>query len=172
MVAGDIANISDGVVRLRDVSQADVDLLYVWRMEESSRLMFRHTEVVPIEFHRAIVERHLRGESADRWFIIEAAGKPAGTVSLYNFCEDGRVCEWGRFVIAPEARNLGYGRRALRLLMRYARAAGVERMKCDVLAGNAAALRLYRDLGFTKIEVHDCGGRTFLTMAADLDSGD
>lgn len=170
MLGRTLETISDGVVGLRDISSSDTELLYVWRMEESSRQMFRHTEVVTFESHQARVERHLRRESRDDWFVIEAAGKRVGTVSLYNFSEDGRVCEWGRFVIAPEARNLGYGKRALKLLLRHARAIGVKKLNCDVLAANRVALRLYRDLGFVETGVEDCAGRSFITMTTDLDS--
>jgi RimJ/RimL family protein N-acetyltransferase len=163
-------SMSDGVISFRDISPSDMALLYVWRMESGTRLMFRHTEVVPFEFHRARVERHMQGGRPDRWFIIEAAEKPVGTISLYNFSEDSKTCEWGRFIIAPEARNVGYGRRALKLLTRYAQSIGVKRLNCEVLESNRVALRLYRELGFFETGAQDCAGRTFLSMTADLDS--
>lgn len=170
MLEGGVEAIGDGVIRLRGVSPSDTELLYVWRMDESSRLMFRHTGFVSFDSHRAMVDRHLEWGLPDRWFVVEAADKRVGTVSLYNFSEDRRVCEWGRFIIAPEARNLGYGKRALKLLIRYAQGIGVKTLKCDVLAANGVALRLYRDLGFTETGAQECAGRTFLTLVVDLGS--
>jgi RimJ/RimL family protein N-acetyltransferase len=130
--------------------------------------MFRNAEIAAFESHQAMIQAHLDSDSADCWFLIEAAGVPVGTVALYNFSHDGRVCEWGRFTIAPEARNKGYGRRALKLLIGYARAIGVTRLMCDVLAINAIAVNLYRDLGFAEIGAYEHAGRSFLTMAANL----
>jgi RimJ/RimL family protein N-acetyltransferase len=170
MLEGSVETISDGVVGFRDISPSDMELLYVWRMEEDTRLMFRHTEVVPFEFHRARVERHLQGGQPDRWFIIEAAEKRVGTISLYNFSEDRKTCDWGRFIIAPESRNLGYGKRALKLLIGYSQSIGVKTLNCEVLESNGVALRLYRRLGFVETGAQDCAGRTFLSMAADLEA--
>jgi RimJ/RimL family protein N-acetyltransferase len=161
--------LSDGTMRLRDISQLDAELLYAWRMEESTRLMFRHTQVVALEFHRARIASYLDGAQPDRWFIIEVAQTRLGTISLYNFSEDRRTCEWGRFIIAPEARNLGFGRQALKLLIRYAQSIGISKLNCDVLDSNTIALHLYQDLGFTKIGARDFAGRNFLTLATDLD---
>ncbi len=170
MLTRDAQAISDGVVSLREISRSDAELLYAWRMDPGSRMMFRCTEVVPFDFHRSMIEQYLTTASPDRWFLAEADGRPVGTLSLYNFTERGRVCEWGRFVIAPEARCLGYGRRALKLLMSYARTSGVHRLKCEVLATNTVALHLYRDLGFTQTGRHEHDGRCFLAMMADLDA--
>lgn len=162
--------IGDGVVSLREISSSDAELLYAWRMDPSSRTMFRHTEVVPFDFHLSMIEGYLASDSPDHWFLAEAEGRPVGTLSLYNFTEGGSVCEWGRFVVAPEARSRGYGKRALKLLMSYARANGVSRLKCEVLATNTVALHLYRDLGFAQTGGHEQGGRCFVAMMADLDA--
>jgi RimJ/RimL family protein N-acetyltransferase len=164
---GEVA-LTDGTVSLREISQEDAELLYVWRMDVSSRMMFRHTEIVSFESHESMIQRYLRSESPDCWFIIEAAGTPVGTVSLYNFSDDGRICEWGRFTVAPAARNLGYGRRAMRLLMEYAHVIGVRLLTCEVLATNTIALHLYRELGFVDVATQDDGGRSFLAMTAHL----
>lgn len=170
MLARGSETITDGIISLREISRSDSKLLYTWRMDASSRTMFRDTAVAAFDFHLSVIERYLNSDSLDCWFLIEVEGGPVGTLSLYNFTEGGRVCEWGRFVIAPEARNRGYGRRALKLLMAYARSAGVKRMKCEVLATNGIALHLYCDLGFAQSGVHDHDGRNFLTMTADLDA--
>src|SRR5579859_1040208 len=160
--------LTDGVVTLRKVTEDDSEVLYRLRMDPLSRPMFRNTGVAPFQLHREVVSNHLQSHSGDCWFIIEAGRKTVGAVALYNFEDEGRTSEWGRFVISPEARQLGYGRRALRLLMQHARSVGVRTLHCEVLATNFVAVRLYRDLGFVQTGVREDAGRSFLEFAATL----
>jgi len=157
-----------GALRLREVGIADAEELYRWRMEPTARAMFRHVEIVPFATHRALIDDYLRPECTDQWFVIEAAGERVGAIALYNFSSDGTEAEWGRFVIASEHRGQGWGRRALRLLVGHARALGVRRLRCEVLADNPRAEGLYRSLGFA--DEGDCklGGRRFLRLVANL----
>lgn len=159
---------TDGVVRLREVAPGDAADLYRWRMDPASRPMFRGTGVVPFETHRAFLDRYFQPDNRDRWFVIEAGGEAVGAIALYDFSADGSEAEWGRFVIAPEHRGRGWGRRSLALLMDYSRGIGVRRLCCEVLAGNAAADGLYRRLGFVETGSHEHDGRRFLELAASL----
>jgi RimJ/RimL family protein N-acetyltransferase len=158
----------DGVVRLREVTLADSAPLYRWRMEPETRSRFRGTDVVPYASHEAFLARYFQPDNRDRWFIVEAAGEPVGAIALYDFSPDGAAAEWGRFVIAPEHRGRGWGRRALTLLMDHARAIGVRDLRCEVLAGNAAAEGLYRRLGFVETGSYEHDGRRFLELATVL----
>jgi RimJ/RimL family protein N-acetyltransferase len=160
--------LTDGVVSLRKVSADDTEILYRLRMDPLSLPMFRNTGVVPFKSHQKVVRDYLQSPSADCWFIIEAGRKTVGAVALYNFENEGRTSEWGRFVISPEARKLGYGKRALRLLMQHARSVGVRTLHCEVLATNFVAVRLYRDLGFVQTGQREYAGRSFLGFAAAL----
>lgn len=161
------ANLSDGVISLREIAWTDSELLYTWRFQAGTREVFRSQEVAPFESHQRLLERYFESDSRDRWFLIEAAGEPVGTVSLYNFSEDG-WCEWGRFVVSPRARGKGYGRRALRLVLDYAHSIGIRHLRCEVLSTNLPALRLYASLGFMKVCESDHHGRMFLTLKLDL----
>lgn len=160
--------LSDGLVRLREIEPTDAELLYSLRMNPQSREMFRNTGVIPFESHAAMVEHYLSGSSPGYWFVIEAANGPVGTISLYDFDDGGRACEFGRFAISPDARNSGYGRRALRLVMQFAGSIGVRRLYCEVLSTNSAALHLYRDLGLAEMSAENVEGRTFVKMVAEL----
>jgi RimJ/RimL family protein N-acetyltransferase len=157
----------DGVVSLREVTPADSANLYRWRMDPSARPMFRYSDVVPIEAHRAFVERYFLPGNRDRWYVIEADGHAVGALAIYDVSADGSEAEWGRFVIAPEHRGHGWGRRALRLLVEHARTLGLRRLRCEVRAGNPAE-RLYRGLGFVEPE-QPCEAE-FVALALDLRS--
>lgn len=159
--------LSDGVVSLREIAREDSRLLYEWRFQAGTRAMFRNQNVPPFESHERMLHHYFKSVSRDRWFLIEARGEPVGAIAVYNFSEDG-LCEWGRFVIAQKARGIGYGRRALRLLLEYARRIGVRRLTCQVLSTNLPALQLYTSLGFMKVSEIDDHGRMFLSMALDL----
>ncbi len=160
--------LSDGLVRLREIEPTDAELLYFLRMNPQSREMFRNPGVIPFESHAAMVERYLSGSSPGYWFVIEVGNGPVGTISLYDFDDRGHACEFGRFAISPEARNSGYGRRALRLVMKFAGSIGVRRLYCEVLSTNSAALHLYRDLGFVEMSNQNVEGRIFMKMVAGL----
>lgn len=157
-----------GAVRLREVGTADAAALYRWRMEPSARAMFRDAGVVPFARHRALVADYLRPECTDQWFVVEAEGCPVGAIALYRFSADGTEAEWGRFVIAPEHRGRGWGRRALSLLLEYARTLGVRRLRCRVAADNPPADALYRSLGFADDGVERIGERRFRRLIASL----
>jgi dTDP-4-amino-4,6-dideoxygalactose transaminase/RimJ/RimL family protein N-acetyltransferase len=157
-----------GALRLREVTAADAEELYRWRMEPTARAMFRNTGIVPFDTHRTLVERYLQPECTDHWFVIEAEGRRVGTIALYSVSADGRKAEWGRFVIAPEHRGQGWGRRALRLLVDHARALGVRRLRCEVAADNPGAEGLYRSLGFADDGAYEVEGRRFLRLTATL----
>lgn len=158
-----------GLLRLREVVAADAERLYRWRTEPTARTKFRDDRLISYADHLAFVARYLRPECRDRWFVIEVAREPIGTIALYGFSADGREAEWGRFVIAPESRGRGWGRRALEVLLAHARDLGVRRLRCDVVAGNAPAEGLYHSLGFTDEGVEEAGGRRFLRLVATLD---
>jgi RimJ/RimL family protein N-acetyltransferase len=138
-------------------------------MEPTARVMFRDDRLVPYMSHLTFVARYLRPDCNDRWYVIEAEAHPIGTIALYGFSADGTEAKWGRFVVTPERRGQGWGRRALTLLVDHARELGVRRLRCEVLAGNAGAEALYRRLGFVEVGVEEAGGRRFLCLEAILD---
>ncbi|MFL6232366.1 MAG: GNAT family N-acetyltransferase [Thermoanaerobaculia bacterium] len=160
------------MIRLREVTRADAADLYRWRMDPETRRQFHDTREVPYEAHLAYLDRHLAPANTDRWLIVEAAGEPVGAIALYDLSADGSEAEWGRFVIAPEHRGKGWGRRALELLIDHARELGLRRLRCEVLAGNAAAEELYRRLGFTETGSYQDGGRTFRRLCLALTKED
>jgi RimJ/RimL family protein N-acetyltransferase len=159
----------DGELRLREVTPADAADLYRWRMEPATRGQFRGTEEVPFAAHEAYLARYFAPGNSDRWFIIEASGEPVGAIALYDFSADGRTAEWGRFVVSPEHRGQGWGRRSLELLIAHARGLGIRDLRCEVLAGNAVAAGLYGRLGFTATVTSEHEGRSFLRLALRLD---
>jgi RimJ/RimL family protein N-acetyltransferase len=157
-----------GELRLREVEAADAERLYRWRMEPTARAMFRNADLVSFPAHRAYLEAYLQPACRDRWFVIEARGEPIGAIALYDFSADGTEAEWGRFVIAPERRGAGWGRRALALLIAHARDLGVRRLRCEVLDGNPAG-RLYGKAGFAADGTYEHGGRRLHRLVAHLD---
>jgi RimJ/RimL family protein N-acetyltransferase len=160
--------VADGEVRLREIAPEDAEALYRWRMEPATRGQFRGTAEVPYAAHQAYLARYFHPGNSDRWFVIEAGGEPVGAIALYDLAADGAEAEWGRFVLAPEHRGQGWGRRSLELLIAHARALGIRRLRCEVLAGNAVAAGLYRRLGFVETGSYEQEGRRFLQLAMAL----
>ena len=168
MIGSGPREIAEEDIRLREITPGDSADLYRWRMEPGTRAMFLNTGVVSFETHQVFLARYFRPENTDRWFVIEARGEPVGAIALYDVAADGTEAEWGRFVIAPEHRGRGWGRRSLALLIEYARSIGMRRLRCEVLAGNATAAGLYQRLGFMETGSYEDGGRRFLRLAASL----
>ncbi len=170
MIDAPVRRLDDGVVALREMRREDARDLYRWRMHPQSRFCFHDTSEVPYEAHERFVDSYFAPTNRDAWFVIEAQGRAVGTISLYNRSPDGRRAEWGRFVVAPEERGRGWGRRALTLLIEHARSVGIRELTCDVLASNEAPRALYRALGFVETGVLTVRGREFVTMRLELPS--
>lgn len=168
MIRSGPREVAGGGVRLREVTPGDAADLYRWRMDPGARSMFRNTGVTPFEAHQAFLSRYFQPDNTDRWFVVEVGGEPAGAIALYDLSADGTEAEWGRFVLAPEHRGRGWGRKSLALLIEYARSIGMRRLRCEVLAGNATAAGLYRRLGFAETGSYEQDGRRFLELSAEL----
>ena len=153
--------------RLREITPSDSQNLYRWRMDPSSRPMFRSTEAVSPDVHASLLSGYFAADNGDRWFVIEVRGTPVGAIMLHEPLPSGEA-EWGRLVVSPEARGRGYGRRALTLLIEHARQLGLSRLRCEVLAGNDAAEAIYRGIGFRETDCDEVDGRRFRHLSLDL----
>jgi len=165
------SEVGDATIRLREVTREDAPNLFRWRMDPSSRGMFLNAEKVPYKTHVAFLLRYFQAENTDRWFVIEAAGRPVGAIALYGFSPEQTEAKWGRLVVAPEERTRGYGSRALALLLEHARQIGVKRLTCEVAEGNAAAEHLYSRAGFVQTGQEEVSGRVFRHLALELSAG-
>lgn len=120
---------------IRPAAQADV--LAVFRIERA---------VFPQPWPFSAIERCL---DAPAFLVAERAGEIVGYVIGDVTPNHGRdIGHVKDLAVAPDARRQGLGRALLaRALSRFA-AAGATIAKLEVRATNAAALSLYRDVGF------------------------
>lgn len=90
-----------------------------------------------------------------RLFVAMVDGQPAGCIALRALPELGAgVCEMKRMYVRPTYRGLKLGRMLAERLIDEARAAGYTLMKLDTDTASkfAAAIALYRSLGFVECE--------------------
>jgi len=78
------------------------------------------------------------------------AGRAVGCIALRPFDVDS--CEMKRLFVRPSARGHGIALTLLDWLVSEARSEGYSRMLADTLPRMEAALRLYEQFGFTRIE--------------------
>lgn len=167
MIRSGPREIGDGVVRLREVTRKDTRRLYEWRMDPSTRRMYRRNQVIPHEQYSEIVKEYFQPGNDDRWFVIETADGPVGALAIHSRDADGRA-KWGRLVVEPRARGRGYARRALDLLLADSRRLGLRELSCQVLADNVGARGLYRAAGFVEGESEWVGRREFIECTLTL----
>ena len=89
------------------------------------------------------------------WFRVIAAGDElVGFVMVYRDQAARDFYIW-RFMIDARHQGLGYGRRAVELLLEEARGDGVDEVTLNVHPGEHSALEFWRRLGFDETgEIH------------------
>ena len=83
-------------------------------------------------------------------FVMEAAGKPIGMVTLYDFRRAG--CEIGIKVGPEDLRGKGYASETIELLVDYAfDTLGLEVLRGSTLSHNERMRRVFEKNGFTQV---------------------
>lgn len=81
----------------------------------------------------------------------DAAGAPLGCVGLRPILPEG-CCEMKRLFLLPAARGLGLGKILTACVIDAARQRGYRELRLDTLPTMAAAIGLYEQIGFRRIE--------------------
>jgi GNAT superfamily N-acetyltransferase len=95
-----------------------------------------------------LIRRGWPGEGEGIW-VAESGDERVGAVILSD--EGDGLSYLRMFVLRPEHRGAGVGRRLLEALLARARAAGHERMELDTFSELRAAAHLYRRAGFRRV---------------------
>lgn len=152
MVKAAVGPLSGERVRLRLLEERDLPDTLRWRNRDHIRRWFIYSRKLKEEQHREWFLKYAERDD-DFLFIIERAGDPVGQVGLYNIDRDRREAEYGRLIIGEDdARRSGCAREATLLLTAWGfEDLGLDRIYLVVKKDNAAALALYRSLGFDRV---------------------
>ena len=103
-----------------------------------------------------------------RLWVAEEAGKVVGSIAIVGHSHDTAQLRW--FLLHPNMRGQGLGRRLLKEAIEFSRASGYQRVFLWTLCNLEAAIHLYRTFGFQKTEeaTHRLWGKTLTEERYDL----
>jgi ribosomal-protein-alanine N-acetyltransferase len=104
-----------------------------------------------------------------RYFCLEAEGQVRGYIALWLILDEAHIIN---FAIRPDYRRRGWGELLFRAAAAELIGAGIRRLTLEVRSSNAAALALYRKLGFraegVRPHYYDDNREDAVVMWADL----
>lgn len=89
---------------------------------------------------------HQWDPARERIWIAEHSGRPVGCIAILGIDDDVAQLRW--FLVHPEARGSGLGRRLIDDALSFCRSAGYTHVFLWTMASLAAAAHLYRSYGF------------------------
>ena len=112
------------------------------------------------------------GDTVHFTVYVRDTWRPIGNTSLMEIDRVHRAATFGLLIGEPDARGLGYGTEATRLVLDYAfTALGLHNVQLNVFAYNLAGLRAYQKAGFKEVgrrrEAHLMGGRLWDVVIMD-----
>jgi UDP-4-amino-4,6-dideoxy-N-acetyl-beta-L-altrosamine N-acetyltransferase len=135
-------------IDLRPMELGDILQIREWRnLPEIAEYMYTDHEISEEEhaqwFGGAI------NDPKRRYWVIELEGTSVGLANLYDISELHNRAYWAFYLASPEVRGRGVGSFAERFVMRYAfDELGLDKLGCEVLATNAAVVRMHQRYGF------------------------
>jgi pseudaminic acid biosynthesis N-acetyl transferase len=132
---------------LRSIRDDELELMLSWRNAPSVRANMYTRHVITIDEHRAWWER-TRQRDDQRYFMYENAGTPLGIV-CFNAIDTVNQHGFWAFYASPDAPR-GTGVCMEFLALNYAfEVLKLHKLSCEVLAFNAAVIKLHQKFGFT-----------------------
>jgi len=134
------------------LAERHLPLVIAWRNNPAIRHRFFNRRIFTTASQAEWFARYAVDPTAFNFVIAQKDGREIGMVAISKIDWRERTGEFGRFLIGdPLSLGRGYGREAAALILDFARSElGLTSVSLVVLPGNAAAVRLYRKLGFVE----------------------
>ena len=111
----------------------------------------------------------LDAKRGQRIWVVEVEGKVAGCIAIV--CSGEGVAQLRWFLLTPEIRGRGLGKRLMEKAIEYSRSAGYRKIILWTFSELETAIALYRRWGFEKTEEkpHHIWGRDLVEQKYELD---
>lgn len=161
MVKEVIVRVSGGF-SLRGAKETDCELLWWWRNEESTRIWFGNTSLIPFSEHKRWFLDKLHSTDTKILIVVDENAKEVGQVRLHML---SNMTAEIRISIDGSERSRGVGTSAIRLACRYAaEELGITRIVAYIKEGNEASVKAFRKAGFTDLGVGEFTSGRALVM--------
>ncbi len=140
-------------VMLRPMRLEDGAQVLAWRNTPAvAASMYTDHAITPAE-HDGWLQAALHRDDRRYWIVV-VDGAPAGVANLAGIDRRNRRCELGHYLADPSARGRGIGAAVEYIVLQQVfETFQLNKLWCEVLAGNEAAWRLHEGFGFTR-EAH------------------
>ena len=138
-------------IRRTEISDAEAMISIITQTDRETLFLARNPGEfdVTAEKERGIIESVLNDPDSE-WFIAEYEGKAVGQcgVNLVSRRQRYRHRAEAAFRILKDYCGIGIGGKMMEECLSWCREKGVRQVELDVVAGNEAALKMYRGFGF------------------------
>ena len=137
-------------VVLRDIRPEDKFLIRAWRNSRAVAGYMFTDHLITLEEHERWFKEIL-GDPRRRYWIISHNQKDVGLANLYGIDATNKRAYWGSYLANEGSRGKGVGAVAGYLVLRYVfDELHFNRLCCEVLVANSAAMNLYKSFGFVQ----------------------
>ncbi|MBO4457988.1 MAG: GNAT family N-acetyltransferase [Butyrivibrio sp.] len=142
-------------VSLRKITLKDTALIVKWRNNERVRDNFVFREHFTKEMHEVWFKEKIQKGFVEQFIICENTEgyRPIGSVYFRDIDSANATAEYGIFIGEDDAIGREYGNETALLALDYAKKVlGLKKIILRAFKDNKAAIRSYKNAGFTKIK--------------------